>query len=105
MAKKKTIRRRNGAGKMQFVEEVVSYGDAQVFAVDGVASIERVSANRIRVGFFVRNTVGGEKENKIVAYLDWDRDVYIHLFKVYAAAEQTVVRPDFPITNPLRTTN
>ena len=83
---------------MKFVDAVCC--DAHLFSVDGVASIERVSKNRIRVGFYVSNTIDGEIENRIVAYLDWDRDVYIKLFDIYASVYDTVVRPDFPIAVP-----
>lgn len=68
---------------MEFAQDVVNLGDAPIVSVDGIASIEKISANKMRVNYFVTNrTRTGEAERRLVLSLDWDVSVWIDMFKM-----------------------
>lgn len=53
---------------------VTDYGDAVIISIDGVGSVQFVSANKMRVGYFVSfPDKNGGADRRARVYLDWDR--------------------------------
>jgi hypothetical protein len=61
---------------MEMLNAVVDFGTAPEIHVDGIARVERVSANVIRVTYFTRHKTSQGIENRIVLHTDWDIDTW-----------------------------
>jgi len=75
---------------MDFVEGVTNYGDAPVFSVDGLASIDRISPNKLRIGYFVWSKVGTKFVKKLVFSVDWDIEIWIATLHAAGLAEPDI---------------
>ncbi len=73
---------------MEFVSSIVDFGNAPEVRISGVARIELVSANVVRVAYYSEHTdANGKTENRIVVYLDWDREIWDRLSRSFCAAK------------------
>lgn len=62
---------------MELQAGVMNYGEAPVYSVDGIASVELISANKIRVTYFLTHVLGhGETVRRACLSIDWDADVW-----------------------------
>jgi hypothetical protein len=60
---------------MELVSAIVDFGNAQELHVDGIARVERISRNVVRVSYYTRHKAAdGRVENRLVLHLDWDID-------------------------------
>ncbi len=63
---------------MELTAGVTNYGDAPIVSVDGVASIEFISTNKIRVTYYVAHRMAdGQYDRRVCLSIDWDADEWI----------------------------
>lgn len=77
---------------MEFVGNIVDFGNAPEIRISGVARIELASPNIVRVAYYARHVApDGKIENRIVAYLDWDREIWDSLVASFRAAKAELI--------------
>ena len=71
---------------MELVGSLVDFGNAPEIHVDGIARIDLISPNIVRVTYFTRH-IGpdGKVENRTALFVDWDADVWIQTVDRHAA--------------------
>jgi hypothetical protein len=69
---------------VELVGAIVDFGNAQEIHVDGIARVERISRNMVRVSYFSRHKASdGRLENRLVLHIDWDIDVWGKVLCMY----------------------
>lgn len=60
---------------MELVDSIVDFGTALELHVDGIARIEQISRNMVRVSYYTTHkSRDGTAEHRLVLHIDWDID-------------------------------
>ena len=76
--------------RMEFVGNIVDFGNAMEFHVTNICRAELISPNVVRFSYSVKHILpDGRYENRVVCHLDWDTatlNILSHTFQVARAA-------------------
>lgn len=76
---------------MEFVDDVVDYGNALEISVSGICAIERISRGQVRVSYYSTfRTKDGRRERRIVVHHVWDVHRWMTLHDVHSEMRRIV---------------